>query len=141
MTNSTHIRHFDTFDGQPVVGEHVTGRSWGPGYAGTFSGIYEGVRPSEWTDAPHHFLRDGEINGIPQRTMSFPVGQTVTTWWNTARDTCPACGSDDVSAWGDTGERTDADLTDHAECNACGWGISRTTAETDAEADAEANAT
>jgi hypothetical protein len=34
-------------------------------------------------------------------------------------DRCPLCGSDDVSSWGDTPERTDADVTDYVGCNAC----------------------
>ena len=38
---------------------------------------------------------------------------------------CPKCGSRDFSLWGDTGPRTDQDLTDHVECNACGFTASR----------------
>lgn len=33
---------------------------------------------------------------------------------------CPHCASEDLSFWGETGNRTDADLTDHVECNSCG---------------------
>jgi len=33
---------------------------------------------------------------------------------------CPECGSDDLAFWGETGDRTDADITDHVECHACG---------------------
>jgi hypothetical protein len=65
--------HTNTFDSEPVVGQRVTGHSDGPGYHSTWSGIYEGVRPSEWDGQPYHYLRDGEINGAPQATFGHPV--------------------------------------------------------------------
>lgn len=33
---------------------------------------------------------------------------------------CGECRSEDLSFWGETGNRTDGDVTDHVECNACG---------------------
>lgn len=66
-------KHTRTFDAPPVVGERAFGRSAGPGYTSTWSGIYDGVRASEWTGQPHHWLRDGEINGIAQRVFTFPT--------------------------------------------------------------------
>jgi hypothetical protein len=66
-----------TFDSTPVVGERVTYRTVGPWFTATGSGIYDGVRPSEHDGALCHFLRDGEINGTPQRLHGFPVDQVV----------------------------------------------------------------
>jgi hypothetical protein len=65
--------HTNTFDSEPVVGQLVTGHSDGPGYHSTWSGIYEGVRPSEWDGQPYHYFRDGEINGTPQSHFGHPV--------------------------------------------------------------------
>jgi hypothetical protein len=69
-------KHTNTFDSTPVVGERVTGHSDGPGYHSTWSGIYEGVRPSEWDGKLMHYMRDGEINGVRQSIFGHPVAQT-----------------------------------------------------------------
>ena len=63
----------NTFDSEPVVGQLVSGHSDGPGYHSTWSGIYEGIRPSQWDGQPYHYFRNGEINGVPQSTFGLPV--------------------------------------------------------------------
>ncbi len=62
-------KHGNLFLTEPVVGEYVEGEAWGPGYRTRFGGIYEGVRASEWTGEPMHFLRDGFIGRTPQKGL------------------------------------------------------------------------
>ena len=62
------------FDHPPVPGQRVTGTSFIEGRTrppGTFSGTYMGVRPSEWTGEPVHFLINGDINGVKQDAFAF----------------------------------------------------------------------
>ena len=70
-------KHTSTFDTQPVVGERVTGYGKGPGYRSTFSGVYVGIKPSEWDGEMMHMFTDGDINGIKQANFGFPVANTV----------------------------------------------------------------
>lgn len=69
--------HTNTFDSEPVAGQLVTGHSDGPGYHSTWSGIYEGVRPSDWDGQPYHYFRDGEINGVKQSHFGHPVDRST----------------------------------------------------------------
>lgn len=69
--------HINTFDSEPVVGQLVSGHSDGPGYHSTWSGIYEGVRPSDWDGQPYHYFRDGEINGVKQSHFGHPVDSST----------------------------------------------------------------
>lgn len=59
----------------PVVGDFVGGVSEGPGWRTVWSGVYQGVRPSEHTGEPVHLFADGTIGLIPQRTFALPVEQ------------------------------------------------------------------
>jgi hypothetical protein len=109
----TTTEHTSTFDATPRIGERVTGRGSGPGYTSTWSGVYDGIRPSEWDGVPHHWLRDGEINGIAQRVFTFPVSHAPEP------SACPKCGSTDTGVFAATVDREDeADLV---ECEDCHW--------------------
>ena len=63
----------------PVVGETVSGISEGivngRAYKGAWTGVYQGIRPSEWTGEPVHFFTDGIINVTPQGCFAIPVAQ------------------------------------------------------------------
>ena len=61
-----------------VVGTRVVGVD--------FSGVYQGVRASEWDGEPVHFFTDGIIGTTPQGCFAFPVASTVTR--------CPGCDQD-----------------------------------------------
>jgi hypothetical protein len=73
--------HTSKFTSPPVVGAVVTGVSEGTAglrrrpYSTAWSGIYEGVRPSDHTGEPVHFFSDGIIGVTPQRCFAFPVSQ------------------------------------------------------------------
>lgn len=72
-----------TFTTPPVVGQRVEGTTVGMkngkvDYRATWDGIYQGVRPSEHTGEPIHFLTDGHINGLYQATQGFPVNTVIT---------------------------------------------------------------
>jgi len=73
------MSHTSKFTSPAVVGSVVTGMSEGTTrrrpYSTGWSGIYEGVRPSDWTGEPVHFFRDGIIGETPQRCFAFPVSQ------------------------------------------------------------------
>lgn len=71
----TPTQHRSRFNDTPVEGERITGVSAGPGYTARWSGVYLGVRPSEWDGQPVHFFADGEINGVPQSCHAIPVAQ------------------------------------------------------------------
>jgi hypothetical protein len=66
-------KHTSTFNTNPIVGQLVSGYSDGPSYHSTWSGIYDGVRVSEWDDGLQHFFYDGEINGIKQTCFAKPI--------------------------------------------------------------------
>jgi hypothetical protein len=117
MSNHTAL-HLDTFDSTPVVGERITGKASGPRYASTWSGIYDGIRPSQWDGKLHHFLIDGEINGTAQRIFSFPVAQTIID----EPTNCPMCGSDDLGVCtADVDDPLGDDEADIVACENCHW--------------------
>lgn len=72
----TRIADVSRFEGSPVVGERVAVVTrLNDGRESRSSGIYRGVRASDWTGEPVHFFEDGEINGVPQRCFATPVAQ------------------------------------------------------------------
>lgn len=80
MPEATTEKHFKEFDADPVVGEVVSGRSYGPGYSTRWSGTYQGVVTSEWDGEPMHFLTDGIIGTTPQSCFGHPApGEALTT--------------------------------------------------------------
>ncbi len=71
------MRHTSRFTSPVVTGSVVRGISEGPSGRGSYttdwSGIYEGIRLSEWTGEPVHFFRDGIIGETPQHCFTIPV--------------------------------------------------------------------
>lgn len=61
-------------------------------------------------------------------------------WWEGKRETCPRCFTDDCGTHGETPERTDADIADHAACYRCGWTSTRSAEAANAEARADLDA-
>lgn len=78
---TTHHAHFET---PLVVGQTVTGFTFGVtptgrlSYLTRFSGIYQGLRESEWTKGQmEHFFTGGEIGGTPQRCHGITAPSVV----------------------------------------------------------------
>ena len=64
--------------GRLVVGEHVTMSGTlkvrrGVRCVATSSGVFDGVRASEWDGTLYVYFRDGEINGHPQSLFGYPA--------------------------------------------------------------------
>jgi hypothetical protein len=61
--------------GTLTTGQRVEGQKVGKSFRSTWSGIYDGQRPSEHDGVMCHYFRDGDINGIAQGLHGFPVSQ------------------------------------------------------------------
>jgi hypothetical protein len=85
------MRHTSRFTSPPVIGQFAEGTSegptkGGPPYSTSWSGIYGGIRPSEFTGGePVHFFRNGLMGDTPQGRFGLPVSQFTTS-------ACPVCG-------------------------------------------------
>jgi hypothetical protein len=85
------MRHTSRFTSPPVIGQFAEGTSegptkGGPPYSTSWSGIYGGIRPSEFTGGePVHFFRNGLVGDTPQGRFGLPVSQFTTS-------ACPVCG-------------------------------------------------
>lgn len=75
--------HANHFTSEPVIGQLATGIGFGVTRSGKlaylvdWSGVYEGVKPSEWDGEPVHFFRDGDIGGVAQGCHASPVAKFV----------------------------------------------------------------
>lgn len=81
MSNMTHSSRFTS---DPVVGQHVTGVSTGRRgsrvkYTTEWSGVYQGIKSSEWDGTPVHFFSDGVVGTTPQRCFTLPVDRFDTS--------------------------------------------------------------
>jgi len=56
------------------IGKYVTVQS--KRFGTKSSGIYEGVRASQWDKAPYHYFRNGIIGETPQGLHGYPVAQS-----------------------------------------------------------------
>lgn len=94
-------KHTSMFTSPVTVGAVVTGISKGTTakgrrYSTEWSGIYDGIKPSEWTGKPDHWFHDGIIGQTPQTCFAMPVSHfpvtadepapSLTTW-------CKTCGN------------------------------------------------
>jgi hypothetical protein len=68
-------RHTSRFTRPPVVGSVVTGVSKGHSYLTEWSGIYDGIKTSEWTGEPVHSFREGYLGVTYQEVFQIPVSQ------------------------------------------------------------------
>ena len=73
MSKGTDLAKYgeETFDTPLVAGEFVRGRN--VTYGTEWGGTYRGIRPSEWTDEPVHFIEDGYIGDTPQTCFTILV--------------------------------------------------------------------
>lgn len=77
------MKHAAEFDAYPVIGKAASGVSRGTTHGGRrtyetrWSGVYEGVRPSEWTGEPVHCFGAGIIGETPQGCFAIPVAQVI----------------------------------------------------------------
>lgn len=74
------MMHASRFTSPAVIGSVAAGVSEettasGRSYSTEWSGVYEGVRPSEWTGEPVHSFRAGAIGETPQQRFAIPVSQ------------------------------------------------------------------
>lgn len=70
------------------------------------------------------FTPDEWLSYITQGIAVDDSDAAVRAWWDGPRERCPRCGDEDVSTWGETALRTDANAADHAACDrasSCGW--------------------
>jgi hypothetical protein len=71
--------HTSEFTGPLTVGEPASGISRGTtprAYATAWSGIYQGIRESEWVPGELvHWFTDGIIGETPQRCFAMPLSQ------------------------------------------------------------------
>jgi hypothetical protein len=113
-----------------IIGAVVTGISEGTTtkgrllYSTKWSGIYDGVQPSQWTCEPVHAFHDGIIGETPQHSFTMPVShfpvipdtfapadvREQDRWDYPHDEECPRCGR---RQWTD----------EHAQdtCQACGY--------------------